>query len=118
MIRRLLLALLIALPLPTFAADKNQEVFVKLTPIAVEFWDEAGIFHILNMDLSVVFMGEGKVDKTVAVQIQRALSAMSWEEFSRGNPAATVKALALDIVRKQAGSEKALDVLVSKMMTR
>lgn len=115
--RRTLLALLAAaLPLPARAAEK--EVYAKISPIALEFWDQAGIFHVVNIDLSVVFIGEGKVEKVTAQTIQQALSAMAWEDFIAGNPAATVKAVALDIVRKQKSSEKAVEVLVIKMMAR
>lgn len=114
--RRALLAALAALPLPARAADK--EAFVKLQPIALEFWDQAGIFHMVNMDLSVVFIGEGKVDKVVADKIAQALSAMPWEEFIKGNPAATIKAVAFDIIKKEKGGDKVREVLVIKLMTR
>lgn len=100
------------------AASKGGEIFVKLPPITLEYWDQAGLFHMVNMDLSVVFHGEGKVDKSVAEKIQLALSAMTWEDFSKGNPAATIKAIALDIVRKHKGGEQAVEVLVIKLMTR
>ena len=104
--------------MPAWAASKDMEFFAKLTPINLEYWDQAGLFHMVNMDLTVVFAGEGKVDKVVVDKIQQALSAMTWEEFAKGNPAATIKAIALDIVRKQKGSEKAVDVLVIKLMMR
>lgn len=117
--RRALLAAALGIVLagPARAASKG-EVFVKLTPITLEYWDQAGLFHMVNMDLSVVFHEEAKLDKSVAEKIQLALSAMPWEEFIKGNPAATVKAIALDIVRKQKGGEKAVEVLVIKLMTR
>lgn len=119
--RRALLAGLAALPMPVlaqpaWAADK--ETFVKLQPIALEFWDQAGIFHMVNMDLSVVFVGEGKIDKVVGDKIAQALSAMPWEEFIKGNPAATIKAVAFDIIKKEKGGDKAREVLVIKLMTR
>lgn len=118
--RRLVLSLLAAClaATPAAAASKGGEIFVKLTPITLEFWDQAGIFHMVNMDLSVVFHEEAKLDKSVADKIQRELSAMTWEDFAKGNPAATVKAVALDIVRRQKGGEKAVEVLVIKLMTR
>jgi hypothetical protein len=117
--RRALLAVLAALvATPAGAANKNVEVFAKLSPISLEYWDQAGLFHVVNMDLTVVFLGEGKIDKLVVDKIQQALSAMTWEEFSKGNPVATIKAIALDIVRKQKSSEQALDVLVIKLMMR
>lgn len=106
---------------PGWAAGgaKGGEIFVKLPTINVEYWDEAGIFHMVVVDASVVFHEEGaKVDKSVGVLISHALSAMTWEEFSRGNPAATVKAIALDLVRKQPGAEKAVEVLLARLIIR
>lgn len=106
---------------PGWAAGgaKGGEIFVKLPTINVEYWDEAGIFHMVVVDATVVFHQEGaKVDKSVGVLISHALSAMTWEEFSRGNPAATVKAVALDLVRKQPGAEKAVEVLLARLIIR
>lgn len=123
--RRLVLAALggwmTARATPGWAAGgaKGGEIFVKLPTINVEYWDEAGIFHMVVVDASVVFHEEGaKVDKSVGVLISHALSAMTWEEFSRGNPAATVKAIALDLVRKQPGAEKAVEVLLARLIIR
>lgn len=106
--------------MPTWASGaKGSEIFVKLPSINVEYWDEAGIFHMVVVDATVVFHEEGaKVDKSVGVLISHALSAMTWEEFSRGNPAATVKAIALDLVRKQPGAEKAVEVLLARLIIR
>lgn len=106
---------------PGWAAGgaKGGEIFVKLPTINVEYWDEAGIFHMVVVEASVVFHEEGaKVDKSVGVLISHALSSMTWEEFSRGNPAATVKAIALDLVRKQPGAEKAVEVLLARLIIR
>lgn len=109
-----------ALAMPAWAAgSKGGEIFVKLPTINVEYWDEGGIFHMVVVDATVVFHEEGaKVDKSVGVLISHALSAMTWEEFSRGNPAATVKAIALDLVRKQPGAEKAVEVLLARLIIR
>lgn len=120
--RRVFLGAILTLPaLPAQASGgaKGSEVFVKLPTINVEYWDEAGIFHMVVVDASVVFHEQGaKVDKKVGVLIGHALSAMTWDEFSRGNPAATVKAIALDLVRKQPGAEKAVEVLLGRLIIR
>lgn len=120
--RRVFLGAILTLPaLPAQASGgaKGGEVFVKLPTINVEYWDEAGIFHMVVVDASVVFHEQGaKVDKKVGVLIGHALSAMTWDEFSRGNPAATVKAIALDLVRKQPGAEKAVEVLLGRLIIR
>ncbi|MBR9972854.1 hypothetical protein [Magnetospirillum sulfuroxidans] len=120
--RRLFLGAVLALPaLPALASGgaKGNEVFVKLPTVNVEYWDEAGIFHMVVVDASVVFHEQGtKIDKTIGILISHALSAMTWEEFSRGNPAATVKAIALDLVRKQPGAEKAVEVLLGRLIIR
>ena len=98
---------------------KGVEFYARLPTINVEYWDEDGVFHMVVVDATVVFHEEGaKVDKSVGVLIGHALSAMTWEEFSRGNPAATVKAIALDLVRKQPGAEKAVEVLLARLIIR
>ncbi|MGE4278010.1 MAG: hypothetical protein AB7G62_00390 [Magnetospirillum sp.] len=109
----------LAMPAWASGGAKGGEIYVKLPTINVEYWDEAGIFHMVVVDAAVVFHEEGaKVDKSVGVLISHALSAMTWEEFSRGNPAATVKAIALDLVRKQPGAEKAVEVLLARLIIR
>ncbi|MBI2241250.1 MAG: hypothetical protein HYU59_10670 [Magnetospirillum gryphiswaldense] len=109
----------LAMPAWASGGGKGSEFYVKLPTINVEYWDEGGIFHMVVVDASVVFHEEGaKVDKSVGVLISHALSAMTWEEFSRGNPAATVKAIALDLVRKQPGAEKAVEVLLARLIIR
>lgn len=106
-------------PAHASGGEKTGEFYVKLPTVNVEYWDEAGVFHMVVVDASAVFHQPGaKIDKSVAVQIGHALSAMTWEEFSRGNPAATVKAIALDLVRKQAGAENAIEVLLARLIIR
>lgn len=122
--RRRLLALLAGLalaPAPALASGggKAAENYVKLPQVVVEYWSQDGLFHAVNADLTVVFaLPEVKLDKKVGDKITRTLSAMTWEEFSRGNPAATIKAIALDLVRKEPGGESALEVLISRLMIR
>jgi hypothetical protein len=119
--RTVLGALLALVPLSARAAGGgggNGEFYVKLPSIVLEFWDTNGVFHSVNMDLTAVFPVQSSVSKQVGEKISQSLSAMSWEEFSRGNPAATVKAVALDILRKDPTGEKALEVLVIKLMLR
>ena len=103
---------------PVAASEKGGEIYAKIPTVNVEYWDKDGIFHMVVVDAVVAFHEEAKVDKAVGPLITRALSAMTWEEFSHGNPAATVKAIALDIVRKQPGSEKAVEVLLSRLVIR
>lgn len=104
---------------PAWASGKkDSENYAKIPTVNVEYWDQDGIFHMVVVEALAVFHGEGKVDKAVAPLITQALSAMTWEEFSHGNPAATVKAIALDIVRKQPGSEQATEVLLSRLIIR
>lgn len=119
--RRAFLAGSLVLPMgqALAAGAKGSEFYVKLPAINVEYWDENGIFHMVVVDATAVFHEQGaKLDKSVGVKIAHALSAMTWEEFSRGNPAATVKAIALDLVRKEPGAEKAMEVLLGRLIIR
>lgn len=96
----------------------NGEIYVKLPSIVIEFWDADGLFHTVNMELSAVFAEQTSINKKVSNEISQTLSAMTWEEFSRGNPAATIKAVALDAVRKDPNGAKCLEVLVLRLMMR
>lgn len=122
--RRALLAALLALaPLPALASGTGggapgAETYVKISTIVVEFWDAQGLFHTVNMDLTVVFPQQTSISKKVSDRIAKNLSAMPWEEFSKGNPAATVKAVALDVLRKDPATAKATEVLVAKLLMR
>lgn len=99
-------------------AKEGGEAFVKLATINLEFWDENGLFHIVNMDLTAVFPSQASLNKKVATEITHILAAMTWEEFARGNPAATVKAVALDAVRKDPSGTACKEVLVTKLIIR
>lgn len=114
------LALALLAPLPAMASGSKEgaETYVKLPSIVLEFWDENGLFHTVNMDLAAVFPAQASVNKKVAQEITKTLSAMTWEEFSRGNPAATIKSVALDMVRKDPTGATCTEVLVIKLMMR
>lgn len=117
----LLLAPLLMAPAAAHASGgggKAGETFVKLPGIVLEFWDEAGLFHTVNMELTAVFPIQASINKKVALDITHTLSAMTWEEFSRGNPAATIKAVALDAVRKDPTGANCTEVLVIRLMMR
>lgn len=124
--RRAVLAALLAAPALLAAAParasggggKGGEIYVKLPSVTLEFWDADGLFHSVNIEMSAVFAEQASINKKVGLEISRTLSAMAWEEFSRGNPAATIKAVALDAVRKDPGGAKCLEVLVIKLMIR
>ena len=118
--RRALLAALLAAPLPALAAGGGTpEFYAKLPQIAVEYWDTQGLFHMVNIELTVVFPTQtSSVNKKVGDKIAAALSAMAWEDFAKTNPAATVKAVAMDVLRQDPATEKAIDVLVIKLLLR
>ena len=124
--RRAVLAALLAAPAllcrPALASGggggKGGEIYVKLPSVALEFWDADGLFHAVNIEMSAVFTEQASINKKVGVEISRTLSAMAWEEFARGNPAATIKAVALDAVRKDPGGAKCLEVLIVKLIMR
>ena len=120
--RRAILAALLTLgAAPAVAAGgggKGGEVYVKLPGIVIEYWDAQGLFHTVNMELTAVFPLQVSLNKKVSQDIAHTLSAMTWEDFSRGNPAATVKAVALDAVRKDPAGANCLEVLVIRLMMR
>lgn len=119
--RRALLAalpLLLAGPAARASGGGGGEIYVKLPSIVLEFWDSDGLFHAVNMELTAVFPEQTSINKKIATDISHTLSAMTWEDFSHGNPAATVKAVALDAVRKDPSGAKCSEVLVIKLMMR
>ncbi|MGE5504219.1 MAG: hypothetical protein ACM31L_07325 [Actinomycetota bacterium] len=92
--------------------------FTKLQTITVEMWDQGGLFHVVNMDLVLVHTEEAKVEKSVAEQIRKRLSAVSWEDYSGSNPAPMIKALALEVVRKSPGGDQVVEVLINRLLFR
>lgn len=100
---------------------KPRETYVKLQSINLEFWDQNGLFHMVLVELTAVYpldVKDAKLDKKVADKITHAMASMAWEDFSRGNPAATVKAIALEIIRKEPGGDKCTDVLLNRLVMR
>jgi hypothetical protein len=116
-------AALVQLPGVVRAASgiKPTELYMKVPTVTVEFWDQNGLFHMVLVELTAVFPLEqknAKLDKKLGERIGNTLAAMPWEEFSRGNPAATAKAVALDMIRKDPGGETCTEVLISRLVIR
>ncbi len=119
--RRALLASLVAAALPGMAAAKPErtEFYAPMPPITAEFWDRAGLFHLINIDLVVVFPKEGmKVSNKVSDLISKRLSVLPWEEFTRDNPAILIKRVALEVLRAEPGGADIKDVLIARLMLR
>jgi hypothetical protein len=123
--RRLLLSAGLLVPcMPALAASsggKPRETYVKLASINLEFWDQDGLFHMVLVELTAVYpleVKDAKLDKKVADKVTHAMASMAWEEFARGNPAATAKAIALDIIRREPGGDRCTDVLINRLVIR
>lgn len=121
-LRTLILALALMALAPSAWAKSGGggggEIYTKLPTLVVEFWDQRGVFHILSCELTAVFKEPATLNKKLADRMVLILSSMSWEDFSQGNTAATVKSVALDVLRADPGSAKVQDVLIAKMMIR
>lgn len=118
--RAALAGLLMLAPLAAQASGggKGTEFFVKMPNVVLEFWDAEGLFHTVLVELTAVFPVQASLNKKIAQQITHTLSAMPWEEFSRGNPAATIKGVALDIVRKDPTGAACTEVLLVRLVMR
>ncbi|HSV28703.1 MAG TPA: hypothetical protein VLL76_04065 [Candidatus Omnitrophota bacterium] len=101
------------------AAEEKKEI-MQAVAVAIEYWDRDGLFHLVNADLLIVLDKEGmKVAKPAVEKITKTLSSLPWEEFNRGNPAVTIKNIALDSTRTDPVAGKHVsDVLISKLMIR
>lgn len=122
--RRLFMASLSAAAILTRHARAQKlepkEFYAQMPPISLEFWDKDGLFHMVNVSLTIVFDKQGmKATKLMGDKIAQALSSMPWEEFKDGNPAVTIKNTAYDIVKADAkAGPSATDVLIIKLMVR
>lgn len=117
--RTVLAALALLVPVTAFAKPERTEFFAALRPIAVEFWDREGMFHLINVDLTIVYAKEGvKVANKVSDQIARELAMLPWEEFNHDNPALIIKRIALEIARADPAGADVKDVLIAKLMMR
>jgi hypothetical protein len=117
---RLAAALLVCLALasPSVAAEKSKTRFNKLPAIAVELWDQNGIFHQVVAELLLVMPEDGKIEKGLHEKIQKALSVVPYEELVRANPAALIKAMAMEIARKEPNGAQIEEVLISRLIMR
>jgi hypothetical protein len=117
--RRSLLALVLLAPTAAAAKPERTEFYSPLQPFAVEFWDRAGMFHLINVELNVVYAKPGiKVSNKMSDLIAKKLAVLPWEEFTAENPAVTIKRIALDTVRTDPVAADVKDVLISKLMMR
>lgn len=120
--RRALVAAALLLPwLPSGAGAKPErtEFYAPLQPVAVEFWDRQGLFHLVDIGLTVVYAKEGvKVANKVADRIAKQLAMVPWEEFNADNPAVLIKRVALEILKTDPVGAEVKDVLIAKLMIR
>ncbi len=114
--RRLAAAALAALLGLAAGRAEAADVYVKLHTMTVEMWDSSGLFHQIILDLMVAFPEQTKLDKSVVYKIQQALQSLPYEELAKPSGATTVKAIAMAIITKQPGGERAEDVLIQKLM--
>lgn len=94
------------------------ESYAKIPPIALEYWDENGIFRMVNMELYVAFPGNFSVKKDQAERIARELSGIAWQDLVRTNPASVVKKVAYDILKSDPRTDAVREVLVQKLVLR
>lgn len=107
---------------PAAAAGKGKpvEFYAPLPSIVLEFWDQAGLFHMVNFDLTLVTSQQGvKASKRFADALSQELSAMPWEEFKDGNPAIRIKDAALQLVKADPQlAPVTTDVLIIRLLLR
>ncbi len=102
------------LPRPAAAAD----VYVPLPAFVVEMWDAHGVFHMVDVELSVAFPDKSNLNKLVGIKIQQALQTLPYEELTKPSGGDTIKSMALDIIRAQPDGAAAEAVLIQKLMFR
>lgn len=112
------LLLCLAPAAPAGAAGKEKIRYNKLPAVAVELWDQNGIFHQVVAELLLVMPEDAKVEKGLHEKIQRVLSVIAYEDFVRSNPAALIKSMALEVVRKEPGGDLVQEVLISRLVMR
>lgn len=119
--RRAVLALALAgLSRTAYAASGGPKEITQPGSLLVEWWDRDGLFHLVNADLLFVLAKEGiKISKTAIAKIPKTLSSMPWEEFNHGNPAVTIKSIALECARADPlAGPFVTDVLIAKLLIR
>lgn len=130
--RTFILTALVALsPLAARAEEKKEKKtdrlpipakgdrYVRLPTMALELYDKAGQYHMSSIDLILQVPDEAKFsEKHLSDKMRMAFNVIPYEEYAQANPAPMVKSLALEIARKEPGSETTRDVLISKMLFR
>lgn len=95
------------------------ERYVRLPTIALELYDKAGQYHMSSIDLILLVPEEAKFsEKHLSDKMRMSFNVIPYDEYAQANPAPMVKSLALEIARKEPGSENTRDVLISKMLFR
>ncbi|MBI5164841.1 MAG: hypothetical protein HY985_13175 [Magnetospirillum sp.] len=117
-LRALAVLLALAASGPAGAADAGP-YFYKVQPMQVEMWDKEGLFHLVVIDIQVEFPEQPKsLNKTVSERIVKAIQVLPYEELVKVNPATVIKALALDVIRRDKGGEQADEVRIIRLMFR
>lgn len=105
--------------LPASAAEELPQVFTKLNPLMVEYWDQNGLFHALHAEITLVSpIGKPLPSKSVFERIQKALGAWPYERLLAAGVANTVKSVSLEVIRREENGENVSEVLLGNMLMR
>lgn len=119
--RRMFLAAPLALlPFAARAEGGKAKEIMQAYSTVIEWWDRQGLFHLVNVDLLFILNKEGiKIGKQPLEKIHKRLASLPWEEFSAGNPAVTIKNVALECAKADATAGPFVtDVLIAKLLVR
>ncbi len=117
-LRRRLGAAILAVAVLLLPWPAAADVFLPLSPFVLEMWDANGVFHMVDVQLTVAFPAPSKLNKSVSSKIQQALQTLPYRELTKPTGADTLKSMALGIIRAQPEGADAEDVLIQKLMFR
>lgn len=121
----IMLALMLSLPPASVRAEEAEgggasvfQTFVKVPPIAAEFWGEDGFYHGLDVTVTLQCSVSVSLSKKLPERIRVALTARPWEDYTKGNPAKLIKTIIMAEVQKESYGSLVEDVLITDLLVR
>ena len=117
---------LILSPLMPLHAEESEDsgptsvfqTFVRVPTVSAEFWGEDGLYHGLDITVTLQCSVSISLSKKLPEQLRVALMSRPWEDYTKGNPTKIIKTIIMGEVRKESYGSRVEDVLITDLLVR
>lgn len=122
---------LVFVPLNAFCAEKKPaeesdsenthsvfQTFIRVPTVSAEFWGEDGLYHGLDVTVTLQCSMSISLSKKLPEQLRVAFMSRPWEDYAKGNPTKLIKTIVMGEVQKESYGSWVEDVLITDLLVR